>query len=420
MTTDPITRAVACNLCTGCGACAGAFPEAIRMIEHPVHGRRPVVAPGPAGRAAAEAAIGLCAGAETDHTALPRRDAVDEMWGPVLAAWEGWAADPEIRYRGSSGGAVTALALFALETGAVDSVAHIAASEADPLENVAVQSTNRAGLLRGSGSRYAQASPCEALGPIAEAGRSAALIGKPCDIASAARAAAADPQLADSLALTIGIFCAGAPNRSSSETLLCQLGVPEGAQITALRYRGEGWPGTMQARWIDADGTAHDSERVSYATGWDLLQKGRQWRCRICTDHTAAFADIAVGDPWHAPPVNGAPEPGRSLILARTPRGRRLIEAAIAAGALVAEPRARDVVARAQPNLAATMGAVWGRRLAMRVAGLPVPKEKGLPLFRFWRHLPLRAQVQSVAGSLRRILSQALWRPIRMEPGHDV
>ncbi len=420
MITDPITRTVACNLCTGCGACAGAFPEAIRMVEHPVHGRRPVVASGPAGRAAAEAAIGLCAGAETDHSALPRQDTVDEMWGPVLAAWEGWAADPEIRHRGSSGGAVTALALFALETGHVDSVAHIAADKADPLENVAVQSTNRAELLRGAGSRYAQASPCEALGPIAAKGRPAALIGKPCDISSAARAAAADPSVAKSLALTIGIFCAGAPNRAASEQLLGRLGVPEGVSITALRYRGAGWPGTMQASWVDADGTTTDSKSVSYAMGWGLLQKGRQWRCRICTDHTAAFADIAVGDPWHAPPVDGAPEAGRSLILARTPRGRRLIEAAIAAGVLIAEPRERDIVARAQPNLAATMGAVWGRRLAMRVVGLPVPKETGLPLFRFWRDLPARAKLQSVAGSLRRILSQALWRPVRMEARHDL
>ena len=32
------------------------------------------------------------------------------------------------------------------------------------------------------------------------------------------------------------------------------------------------------------------------------LQAHRRWRCRVCADHTGAFADISVGDPWHAAP----------------------------------------------------------------------------------------------------------------------
>jgi coenzyme F420 hydrogenase subunit beta len=86
----------------------------------------------------------------------------------VLAAWEGWASDDEIRHRGSSGGAVTALAAFALSnSGAADGVAHVAARADDPRLNEAVISRDRAGLLRGAGSRYAQASPAESLGAIA-------------------------------------------------------------------------------------------------------------------------------------------------------------------------------------------------------------------------------------------------------------
>ena len=50
MIADPITKAVACNLCTGCGACAGAFPDFIRMVDDPLNGRRPVVAKGEAAR----------------------------------------------------------------------------------------------------------------------------------------------------------------------------------------------------------------------------------------------------------------------------------------------------------------------------------------------------------------------------------
>jgi coenzyme F420 hydrogenase subunit beta len=121
-------------------------------------------------------------------------------------------------------------------------------------------------------------------------------------------------------------------------------------------------------------GTRHtSSEGIPYAEGWGrILQAERRWRCRVCADHTGAFADISVGDPWHAPP-EGDTDAGRSLIVARTPRGRAFVEAAIAAGVLVAETRGRDVIAAAQPNLKATHGAVWGRRVAMR-AGACAPR----------------------------------------------
>jgi coenzyme F420 hydrogenase subunit beta len=413
MTADPITRHVARNLCTGCGACAGLFPDAIRMAEDPVHGRRPVVAPTPSARRAATTAAGLCAAKGADWTALPRTDAVDADWGPVLAAWEGWAADPEIRHRGSSGGAVTALALHALASGRADGVAHIAARADDPRLNEAVISRDGAGLLRGAGSRYAQASPAEALGTIEAGSDRIAFIGKPCDVATA-RKAAAERGFASRIPLTIAIFCAGAPNLVATERLLDRLGVPKGARLTDLRYRGDGWPGLMQARWCEADGTEQESEGIPYAEGWGrILQTGRRWRCRVCADHTGAFADISVGDPWHAPPA-GETDAGRSLIVARTPRGRAFVEAAIRAGALVAEPRPRDVIARAQPNLAATHGAVWGRRLALRFAGLAAPHDKGQDLLRLWRALPLRDRVSSILGTWKRILRERLWQPVRI------
>ena len=412
LSNDPITHTVACNLCTGCGACAAAFPALIRMVDDPVNGRRPVVAPTMAGLEAAKAAASLCAGSGADYTTLDRKDAVDQDWGPVLATWEGWAADEEIRHRGSSGGAVTALSLFALSSGVVGGVAHIAPRVNDPRLNEAVISRDRTGLLRGAGSRYAQASPAEALGEIRSGEVPVAFVGKPCDVASVAKAKAADAGLAAKLPLPIAIYCAGAPNLVATDRLLDRLGVPKEATLTDLRYRGDGWPGLMQARYLDENGVEQVSEGIPYSEGWGrILQSERRWRCRICTDHTGAFADISVGDPWHNPPT-GKADAGRSLIVARTSAGLKLIEDAIAAGALVATRTERDVIARAQPNLMAAQGAVWGRRLAMRVTGMKVPADKGLRLFRYWLRLPLREKAQSLGGTIKRIVRAKLWRPV--------
>ena len=76
MTSDAITNAVACNLCTGCGACAGTFPDFIKMVDDQVNGRCHVVNASSDGRKAGEAAAALCAGIAVDYTVLPRNDAI--------------------------------------------------------------------------------------------------------------------------------------------------------------------------------------------------------------------------------------------------------------------------------------------------------------------------------------------------------
>jgi coenzyme F420 hydrogenase subunit beta len=227
-----------------------------------------------------------------------------------------------------------------------------------------------------------------------------------------AKLRASQPEMASRLPLLFAIFCAGAPNLAATDRLLDRLGVPHDAELTDLRYRGDGWPGLMAAQFRDDSGKLHETQGITYAEGWgEVLQSERRWRCRICADHTGVFADISVGDPWHNPPKGDA-EPGRSLIIARTPAGRALIEAAIAAGAIIAEPRDRDVISKAQPNLRQAHGAAWGRRLAMRMAGMAVPQDLGAGLFALWRQLPLRDQMQSVLGALKRIWKGRLWRPV--------
>ena len=88
------------------------------------------------------------------------------------------------------------------------------------------------------------------------------------------------------------------------------------------------------------------------------------------------------------------------------------VEAAIAAGVLVADAQSRDVIARAQPNLSATHGAVWGRRVAMRVLGMVAPVDRGQQIFGLWLKLSFRQKVQSVLGTWKRVLRERLWRPV--------
>ncbi|MFN5086339.1 MAG: coenzyme F420 hydrogenase/dehydrogenase beta subunit N-terminal domain-containing protein, partial [Novosphingobium sp.] len=88
-------------------------------------------------------------------------EGADVSWGPIASCQTGHATDPEIRFRGSSGGVLTALAVTALETGLVDGIVHVAADPDRPTRNVTVSSRDRASVVAAAGSRDAPSSPLD-------------------------------------------------------------------------------------------------------------------------------------------------------------------------------------------------------------------------------------------------------------------
>lgn len=399
---DDIADVVERRLCTGCGACAYVDPG-LRMVDDLDVGRRPL------GRS--RAGLAVCPGIGLAHGAPPAGVLPDLMagWGPVRAVYEGHAADPEIRFLASSGGASTALALFAVESAGMHGVLHIRARRDVPWLNETVLSRTREELVVATGSRYAPASPCDGLGRIENAPAPCVFIGKPCDVAAAHLAARRNAKLDEKLGLSIAIFCAGTPSTSATLDLVRRLGISDAHSVESVRYRGRGWPGLFRARRGELEVTD------TYARSWHALQSRRQWRCYVCADHTGEFADVAVGDPWYREIPEG--EAGRSLVLARTERGQALVERAVAAGYLVLEPADPGILAASQPELLKTRGAIWGRIWATRLLGVAAPRYRGMPMLRFWwSELSAREKLGSVAGTLRRVFRKRLRHRLAVVP----
>ena len=196
--------------------------------------------------------------------------------------------------------------------------------------------------------------------------------------------------------------------------MLSRMGIDEPERLVSLRYRGNGWPGRATAVFRDDEGAEHLRE-LTYEQSWgQVLQRHRQWRCHVCADHTGEFADVAVGDPWYRSIKPG--EAGDSLIVARTARGRRIVEQAIAAGYLVAKPVGVEILAASQPNLLKTRGAVWGRLLAMRLLGCLAPRYRNMPLFGHWRRLGSRDKLRSLLGTARRVRRRSLYKRVALTP----
>lgn len=402
--------------CCGCGACAYVAPDAIEMADVFEHGRRPVARPGASAEVLADA-LRVCPGIELSHAERPPDGVVPELlpaWGPVLEVWEGYATDSQIRFAGSSGGAATALSLYCIEQGDMHGLLHIAGRPDVPYLNHTILSTRREQVLAATGSRYAPASPCDGLQQVEDAPALCVFVGKPCDVAATAKARAMRPALDAKLGLTIAVFCAGTPSTRGTFEMFKKMGVDDPTSVINVRYRGNGWPGLATVTYRTPDG-GEATRELTYQQSWgDVLQKHRQWRCYVCADHTGEFADIAVGDPWYREIPPG--EPGRSLIVVRTERGRRILRAALDAGYVTAERVETKLLPASQPNLLQTRGSVWGRLMALRLMGAVAPRFRRLPMFHLWWHLTAAQKAQSIYGTVKRVFRKKLRQRVRIEP----
>lgn len=358
-------------LCAGCGACAALAPEAVAMDVSEGGFLRPVQ--NAATTEASEAAIrAVCPGIRQDVAAGDRSD--HALWGPYRNMRTGWATDPDLRFKGSSGGALSGLLAWLIESGEVTGAL---TNQADPDRAVANQPIlvrNREDVARAAGSRYAPSAPLAAVDLAGEG--PTAFVGKPCDAAAFRAMEARDPSLTKRFPVVLSFFCAGVPSLEGGEAVLEALGAtPEDA--AAFRYRGHGWPG--HATVTRRDGT---EASMTYHESWGKILSSRvQHRCKLCADGTGVAADIVCADAWETDSA-GYPlfeeADGISLIVARTAKGADLLARAEAAGAI--ETAVFDVtnLAAMQPGQTRRRQALLGRLWGQRVLGKPVPSYQGL------------------------------------------
>jgi coenzyme F420 hydrogenase subunit beta len=227
-------------------------------------------------------------------------------------------------------------------------------------------------------------------------------IGKPCDVAGLTKAQRIRSGLAKNVGVTIAFFCAGTPSTRGTLDMLHRMGVDDPDSVADVRYRGHGWPGA--AAVTVRKGNGFETRRLSYEESWGgILTNHKQWRCQVCADHTGELADISVGDPWYR--TIAPDDPGQSLVLVRTERGRRVLRDAVTAGYLKLTKADPSILPDSQAALLRGRGAVWGRSLACRVLGVPAPRYKGFPLLRWWwSELSVRQKVRTFGGTVKRVL----------------
>ena len=329
------------RLCTDCGACRK-------------------VCPGPG--------LDFTAGAwwRARNEGAPSRDYL----GPWRALWFGWAADPDVRHAGASGGVATALLTGALEEGLVDAVVAVGTAPANPLEAVGVVCRTTTEVAASRGSKYNVVALNTQLRRVLDEPGRYAVVGLPCHVQGLRLAQRRSRRLRERVVLSLGVFCGLTNEPRTTEIFARQAGL-DPAELSAVSYRGPGWPGGL--RLETRDGRVRRRDFPDYFDRYCWAHQPP--RCRICPDSLAELADVSVGDAW-LDRFEGSD--GVSDIVVRTPAGEAFM--AELAGRLTLLAATPDDVAASQHatyqrEREIGLGRFWLRSLA----GRPLPRYPGIP-----------------------------------------
>ena len=322
---------VAAGLCTGCAGCVVACPYDVLGYDAADGRYRPfhVDADGGAlGCTHGERGCTLCTRAcprfrawepEVDSFLFGRPRAEDELYGIAERVVLLRAADGELHGAGQDGGAVSAMLVWALEHDLVDAaLVSGPGADGDPWRPTPTVVHDRAGVLATAGSRYTYSANTLAYADALAAGAERlALVGMSCQASvPAVMAARKAGKVARRFALTIGLLCSKTfDDRIFAELFEERHGIARG-EIVKMNIKG------VIQLWT-RDGGYHEVP-LKDAHAW--TRQG----CTTCPDFAAEHADVSAGG------IGAFPD--WTLAVVRTGRGRELVEAMVAAGALEARP----------------------------------------------------------------------------------
>lgn len=334
---DRLYRIVEESLCIGCGLCeslAGGDSVKMQVVESGFE--RPVVV-GPLTHETVDAIYDTCPGTRVEglpDTIGQAATHQDLVWGPHERFVEAWAGDPAVRHEGSTGGVLTALGQFLVDTGEVDFVLHAKAGGADPTFGQPQISETASDVLAGAGSRYGPTAVLQIVHEQLDKGLVFAFVGKPCDISALRSLARRDDRVNRLVKYFLTPVCGGFASPKATEAFIENHHGVKKADIEDFRYRGFGCPGPTT--FVTREGKSYSATYTDY-WGEDEKSWNVPWRCKICPDGIGEGADIAAADNWPGgspDPALEADDPGTNAVVVRTKAGADLITRAVQAGYL--------------------------------------------------------------------------------------
>ncbi len=371
-----VTRVRDDGLCMQCGTCEAMCPhDAVELVWDVRTGYRVTVRDDRCTHCGV--CLEVCPGPGLDFTdgawwrARNESAPSQDYLGPWRQLWFGWAADPQVRHAGASGGVASALLAGALETGQADAVIAVGIDAANPLEAVGVVCRTPDEVHACRGSKYNVVAQNRRLRDVLDEPGRYIVAGLPCHIQGLRLAQRRSGRLRKRVVATLGIFC-GLTNEPRATEYAARRAGLDPAELAEVSYRGPGWPGCLRLKTRDGAVRWRPYPEYFEPAMWALMPP----RCRFCPDTLAELADVSVGDAW-LQRFEGTD--GVSDLIVRTPAGEKLLAAL--AGRLVLEPGTPVEMVESQAesyHMKRELGR--GRHWLRAASGRPVPDYPGVDL----------------------------------------
>lgn len=339
-----LSKIVDGGLCHRCGSCIGICPTGVLGLDSEDY---PAVQ-NLSACTDCELCVKVCPGDEFNlleayHSTFGASPDVTSTHGHFTDSFISYATDPEIREKSTSGGLVTAILLNLLRRGEIDGAVVIVSDPEQLWKGKPIVARTEDEILSAMKSKYAICPTNSVFGEIRSIPGRYALVGLPCQIHGFVKAAELDQRLKERVVLTIGLFCHAAVEHEALKIIWKSLG-DKVQNATKYISRVGKHPGTPHLQMKDDSlYPVYFGEKKGYRpSSMEVINIVYRLytpsRCLTCFDASAEFADIAVGDPWMAPPHDGVDfYKGWSFGLTRSPRGHAAVSQAVTDGAIINE-----------------------------------------------------------------------------------
>lgn len=391
------------NLCAGCGLCQSIFNDKKVTVGLTEEGFYRPAGLNKLNKEEEKLLAKVCPAiiVRKDKTSSPRKDYI---WGEIFSSYICSATDAEVRDEASSGGGISAILIYLLESKKVSAIIQVGASSEIPYLNEVKVSTSREEIIQNANSRYAPSAPLQNILEILKEKESFAFVGKPCDIAALRQYSKFNHEIRNKIKYYISFFCAGVPSQNATLDIIQSMDLNP-AEVKSVSYRKEGWPGFF--RIIDKDERKY---KLSYSLTWmKLLGPRVQFRCKICADGIGHLADIVCADGWEDFDKKGFPTfknaPGKSLLFSRTQVGEKLVREIVDNNALTVYREITNFreIDKMQPGQFSKKVYFIPRRIGMLLKNKKAPRFN----FEFYARATFRAKfimsLKNFIGVLKRI-----------------
>ena len=310
------------NLCHRCGTCVGLYPDKLEFVDvldsYKVNVKSPLTAE------ENQNVMKYCSGHEVDFPELNKtlfgaEYSANNFIGHHEKLYIAFAKDQEIRYNSASGGILSLLLIYLLESKQVDGAVVLGMDPDQPWRVKPFIAKTRKEVMQSAQSKYVISSVNEILPEILDFDGTLAYVGLPCQVHSLRKMMLDNQFDLSKIKYIFGPYCGNTLHYSSLKSFLKKMNVHDVSEIKELNFRYGEWPGNMRVLTKSGDEFLMPKFHANYLIPFHI-----ESRCLTCTDLSNEFTDISSGDAW-APKYEERGK-GFSIMVVRSQKGKQLVD----------------------------------------------------------------------------------------------